>query len=497
MTRAWIAAILIPVSMAAQTKPPADPSTAITEARVRQRVDLIADDSMRGRDTPSPELDRTAAYVADEFRRAGLETTIQHYPLARRRLIVERSSVVLTGPDGVRITLPLTSGAAFMQGKVPAAPLTAPLVVLGGDIRPDQISADSLRGRAVVWLADLSPACAPRADGIGAAILQGHPAAVLFVPNETSVVAHLAQTQAAERLGFEEEGGLQLTLVAVQEAAVAAQAPALGRAWATLRTRHTTTLAAPEGFSVTIALADSVVGTAQAPNVYGILPGQDPVLAREYVVFSAHMDHLGVAHGAPGDSIYNGADDNASGTVGIIELAHAFTQAGVRPKRSLVFLTVSGEEKGLWGSAYFTKHAPIPVASMVADVNMDMIGRNWRDTVGVIGREHSNLGEILDWVASRHPELKMTPVGDRWPTEGRFYRSDHYNFARAGVPILFLSSGYSPDYHELTDSPNKVDAEKEARLLRLIFHFGFELADRPERPQWTPASYRSIVAGAQ
>jgi hypothetical protein len=176
-----------------------------------------------------------------------------------------------------------------------------------------------------------------------------------------------------------------------------------------------------------------------APNTVGILEGTDPKLKNEYIVFSAHMDHVGYRKGSTAaDSISNGADDDASGTTGIIELAEAFSRPGARPRRSMIFLTVSGEEKGLWGSSYFAAHPPVPVEQMVANINLDMIGRNWKDTIVAIGKEHSDLGATLERVVAAHPELNMKAIDDIWPNERFYFRSDHYNFARRGVPILFF-----------------------------------------------------------
>ena len=127
-----------------------------------------------------------------------------------------------------------------------------------------------------------------------------------------------------------------------------------------------------------------------APNVAGILEGSDPVLKEEYVVFSAHMDHIGIGiPNAEGDSINNGADDDASGTIAVLEMAEAFASLEAQPKRSMIFLLVSGEEKGLWGSAHFAENPPVPADQMVADLNVDMVGRNWPDTIVAIGMEHS------------------------------------------------------------------------------------------------------------
>jgi len=206
------------------------------------------------------------------------------------------------------------------------------------------------------------------------------------------------------------------------------------------------------------------------------------------------MDHIGITPGQP-DSINNGADDDGSGTVGVVELAEAFSQAGARPKRSIIFLTVSGEEKGLWGSRYFTEHPVVPLDKVVADLNIDMIGRNWPDTIVAIGKEHSDLGATLERVNARHKELGMTAIDDIWPEERFYFRSDHYNFARKGVPILFFFNGVHADYHRVTDSPDKINSEKESRILRLLFYLGQDIANSPTRPAWKPASYKEIVEG--
>jgi len=124
-----------------------------------------------------------------------------------------------------------------------------------------------------------------------------------------------------------------------------------------------------------------------------------------------------------------------------------------------------------------------------------MVGRNAKDTVAVIGREHSNLGRVVDSIALAHPELNIKPVGDLWPQEGLYYRSDHYNFAKKGVPILFFTTGLHPDYHQVSDSPDKIDAEKEARFARLVFYLGLAVANTTARPQWNAASYKQIVGG--
>lgn len=228
-----------------------------------------------------------------------------------------------------------------------------------------------------------------------------------------------------------------------------------------------------------------------APNAVGILPGTDPALRDEYIVVSAHMDHVGVNSGNPADSIWNGADDDASGTAGVLALAEAFATAP--PRRSMIFLAVSGEESGLLGSSYFASNPPVPIGKIVANLNLDMIGRNWKDSIVVIGQEHSDLGSTLARVAAAHPELGITPMPDPWPQENFFGRSDHFNFAKNGVPALFFFNGTHEDYHKPSDSPDKIDAEKAARIVKLVYYIAGAVANSTARPKWNPESYKKIV----
>ena len=230
--------------------------------------------------------------------------------------------------------------------------------------------------------------------------------------------------------------------------------------------------------------------TAGAPNVVAILPGSHPVLRDTYVVFSAHMDHLGVGTAdASGDSIYNGADDDASGTAALIEVAEAFASLEFAPSRSLIFLAVSGEEKGLLGSRYFADHPTVPIGSIVADVNADMISRNSPDSIAVIGQEYSSLGRILRRVVAGHPEVHLVVAGDLWSEENLFFRSDHFSFVRKEIPALWFFAGTHEDYHELSDEVETIDADKAARVARLIFFTVHEIANAVQTPSWIDTSF--------
>jgi Zn-dependent M28 family amino/carboxypeptidase len=237
-----------------------------------------------------------------------------------------------------------------------------------------------------------------------------------------------------------------------------------------------------------------LIHDGRPPNVVAVLPGSDPALRDEYVILSAHMDHVGVGEAVEGDSIYNGADDDASGTSALVEVAEALAMLPEAPRRSVVFLHVSGEEHGLLGSGWFSEHPTVPLDRVVANVNVDMIGRNGPDSVVVIGKNYSSLGAVANAVQARHPELGLTLSDDIWPEERFFFRSDHFNFARKEIPSLFFFSGVHEDYHQPSDEVESLDVDKAARISRMIFHIVREIADAPARPAWDPAGLAEVRA---
>ncbi|MEX2583341.1 MAG: M28 family metallopeptidase [Gemmatimonadota bacterium] len=237
---------------------------------------------------------------------------------------------------------------------------------------------------------------------------------------------------------------------------------------------------------------NTVVEESFPPNVVALLRGSDPELRDEYVILSAHFDHVGVGVPVNGDSIYNGADDNASGTSALLEVAEAFSTLAERPRRSIVFLHVSGEEHGLLGSQYYSENPTVPIDRVVANINVDMISRNSPDSIVVIGKDYSTLGSTVDQVGQRHPELGLTVSDDLWPEERFFYRSDHFNFARLEIPALFFFSGVHEDYHRPSDTVEKIDAEKASRVARLIFYTAQEVANSPTVPQWDAAGLAEV-----
>ncbi|MBW8772161.1 MAG: M20/M25/M40 family metallo-hydrolase [Gemmatimonadetes bacterium] len=479
-------------------------AATITAADVERRLRIIADDSMGGRDTPSEGLEKTARYVADEFRRFGLKpggehgTYFQRYGIETRKFDAAASHLTLDGPAS-HVTLSFDRQAIYYAGTLPGGPLQADLVVVGGTLPPAQLDTAMVRNKIVLVVVDYSHG-PPSIQPLYTALFFAGARATVRVSNRepAEFASRLANGAASRRTYRNGETGSDHPFVEIGDASVAG----LGLDLAAIRGGDARLRPIPGGRG-TLTFVESPPEPATAPNTIGILEGSDPKLKAEYMIFSAHMDHLGIAgHGSGdcqavgADSICNGADDDGSGTTGVLEVAEAFSRRGVRPKRSMIFMTVSGEEKGLWGSAYFTEHPTVPLPNIVADFNVDMIGRNWEDTVVAIGRQHSNLGQILDATAARHPELHMVPVDDRWPEEHYYRRSDHFNFARQGVPVLFFFTGSHPDYHQASDEVPKIGFAKEARILQLLFYTSYAVAQGTERPRWDPESYEQIVIPA-
>ncbi|MDQ7040928.1 MAG: M28 family peptidase [Rhodothermus sp.] len=242
---------------------------------------------------------------------------------------------------------------------------------------------------------------------------------------------------------------------------------------------------------------------AQTENVLAYIEGADSLLKNEVVILSAHYDHVGTDPTAKGDGIYNGADDDGTGTVALLEIAEAFMQAvrdGYRPRRSILFLHVSGEEKGLLGSAYYTDHEPVfPLERTVTNLNIDMIGRHDPSREGdsnyvyIIG---SNLiSQELHEINLRVNEITGTHLvlDERFNSKddpNRFYaRSDHWNFGKHGIPFIFFFTGTHEDYHGVDDEPHKIDYDRMARIVRLIFGTAWQVANQDNRPPVTGTGF--------
>ena len=492
-----IVLLTVPALLAAQTSAPLTRAAAtITAKDVAHRIGIIAHDSMMGRDTPSPGLERTAEYVAGQFRHFGLRpggddgSWLQHYPIRRHRLDLDRSWVVFATDKGVD-SAGFTETARYDGGPIPEKSVRGTAVLVGGNHTAESVEKVQVKNKVALFIPAVGADPETMQQVLRVLYLSAPKALVVVSSLDSATFARQLPRHAPERTVV----GLPPDRPVAVQVAARAISGSLANAGVNLDQMRTSTQPVARelrGLEVTLALSDSTTSALSAANAVGILEGSDPTLKNEYLVYSAHMDHIGITPGRA-DSINNGADDDASGTVGVMELAEAFSRPGARPRRSVIFLTVSGEEKGLWGSNFFTTHPPVPIEQIVADINIDMIGRNWADTIVAIGKEHSDLGATLNRVNAAHPELRMTAIDDRWPAERFYFRSDHYNFARRGVPILFFFNGVHEDYHEVTDSPEKINSEKEARILKLLFYLGTEIGNATKRPEWNAESRKEIV----
>jgi Zn-dependent M28 family amino/carboxypeptidase len=226
-------------------------------------------------------------------------------------------------------------------------------------------------------------------------------------------------------------------------------------------------------------------------NVAAVVRGSDPALAATYVAFGAHYDHVGIVRPTAGDSIANGADDDGSGSMALLAIARVMKQAPTKPPRSALFVWHIGEEKGLLGSSWFTDHPTVPIDSIVAQINADMIGRNADSLLYVVGpvaapnNQSRRLGAILDSVnATRSPKFTINREMDNPNHPEHIYeRSDHYNYAKKGIPIVFLTTGLHDDYHKVTDDPRKIEYAKMARVTGLMVELGRAVANSPRRPR--------------
>ena len=479
-------------------------ASTITPEDMRAAIATIADDSMGGRDTPSPGLDKTAQWIADRYAEFGLAhagddgTFFQRYAFPLRALdtagahfgsVVDGENVMLTyGEDYFVAAATPFEDRAMGHGSLVWVPRSA------DGSWPE---VESARGQVMVVSL---PGTYDRDWRIAAAQARrtaqtaGARALVVALDEDFPAIAFERLSELAAEPSRSLVDPDEIPAFYLRPAAAAALLARGGLDLAALVAGSGEPRVVP-GVDTHFSADAVIVEEATAPNVVAVLRGSDPELADTYVVFSAHMDHVGVGSpNAAGDSIYNGADDDASGTAALVEMAEAFSVLEEAPRRSLVFLNVSGEEKGLLGSRWFTEHPTVPVDRIVANVNMDMIARNAPDSIVVIGQEYSSLGPLVESVAVEHQDLGLTVSEDPWPEERFFFRSDHFNFARLEIPALFFFAGVHEDYHQPSDELDKLDLDKATRVARLAFWTAHAIADSPAAPTWTEQGIQEVRA---
>lgn len=452
----------------------------ITAERAFAHIAFLASDEMRGRDTPSPELEITAEYLAERFQELGLDPAgdegsfIQRWPFEQILLNTVESEARARVGDWERSW---AYGREYFALPGPDGGTDGSVVYAPSPSSAAQGLPQEARGRTL--LVSLPDGLGPDFGAVIQAGMQAGVSGVALIMDEETGESDIYQIAGAV------EGG------AIQPMPFPIIGISLERGEEILRQGGVEPRGArdPPEYLENVRVTFRTVFDQEShtvPNVVASLRGSDPELAGTYVVLTAHFDHVGV--GPPderGDSIFNGADDNASGTAALLKTAAAFAALPEAPARSILFLAVSGEEKGLLGSQYYAGSPTVPEGSMIANLNMDMVGRNHPDTVFGIGEEYTSLGDLARTVAREHPELGLTIASDPEPEEQIFLRSDHFSFVQHGIPALMFTTWLHDDYHAPSDTPNRIDAEKVARIARLAFLLTHRVAQDAEAPTWT------------
>lgn len=496
-------------------------------------IQFLADDKLQGRDTGSEGHRVAAQYVADNFKRAGLKPAgtsgyIQTVGLHSRRIVEEESSLALVRNQQAE---PIILGdEATFSLRVNQAPHTeAPIVFIGYGLSVPEMNYDDLKGLdlrgKVVLLLTGGPPTIPgpllahyqstrwaglkRAGALGV-ISIANPKG-MDIPWDRSKLARFMPAMALADASLDETVGQQLA-VSINPARAEKLFTGSGHTFAEMLElanagKQLPTFALPAAIRATVKMATSEI---ESQNVVGLLPGTDPKLKNEYVVVSAHLDHVGVGQPINGDSIYNGAMDNASGVATLLETALTLHRTQKHFRRPVIFLAVTAEEKGLLGSRYYAAHPTVPAAAIVANVNVDMFLPLYplRGLI-VQGLEESNLADDLRGVGGR---LGIKILSDPEPERNSFIRSDQYSFIRHGVPAVALKVGYtkgSPEqeiarrwrterYHAPSDDLNQpLDFQAAADFNRAYLLVVESVANRAARPQWNSDSLFRRFAGAQ
>ncbi len=495
----------------------------ITAARLREHLTYVASDAMAGRDTPSPGLDETAKYISTHLARFGFKpagddgTFFQRISLVRRKVDATRSSVeldkkmfkfgddflVARGGSAVEGALVFAGHGWVIKSKnidaYKGVDVRDKIVVIAGTGLPEGVERGDIKGQlGTDWDNPESYARRNGAKGL------------IIIPRTRNVERFWSMIRSgSERGTFEverfmnESGDVEVPSIFASAAMLdelfageTVTGAEIAKMTAAGETRAAFDLSPQKRVKLNLV---ATTDKQMTQNVVGILEGKDPVLKNEYVAVGAHYDHVGVGPAVNGDSIYNGADDDGSGTCAILTMAEAFSKAP-RTARSMLFVWHAGEEKGLWGSEYFTKFPTIPLKQVAAQLNIDMIGRSKKagdtvrenaelsgpDEIYVIGSKmmSTDLGETSERVNRAYLNLNFNYKYDDPADPNRFFfRSDHFNYAQRGIPIIFYFDGVHEDYHRPSDTVDKIDFQKMEKVTRTVFLTATELANAPARPR--------------
>lgn len=497
-------------------------------------VQFLADDKLEGRNVGTPGYEKALDYVEGQFKAIGLKPAgtsgfRQPVKFDSRRLADDQSQLVLVR-DGKEESLVIgQDGALNARGELNGSK-EASMVFIGyglsiPDAGWDELKGVDLRGKIAVYVNAFAPvkvsdnvkshtntaderwAAVKRAGGIGIAILPPPtpplqtvtppPAGALGPPLPPQPVITLSDREVQNLSGQI----VQLTITARGAEKLFAGS---GHTFAEITQLVKDGKALPKfAFPGTLKMHATLMrDTFDAANLAGIFEGSDPALKNEYVVMTSHLDHVGIGRAVNGDAIYNGAMDDASGIAAMLQIAKMLKTSGAKTRRSILFVAVSAEERGLLGSRYFAAHPTVPVDKIVGDVNLDMFLPLYPlKVIEVQGFAESTLGESVRVVAR---ELGVEVQTDREPDQNRFIRSDQYSFIRRGVPALAFKFGYEygttdektrqawvrDRYHQPSDDLNQpVDLEAAAKFNRVIMALLRRVADDATRPAWNAESF--------
>lgn len=508
-----------------------DPA-GVDVAALRAHAEFLADDSLRGRDSGSPEYAIAARYAATRFASWGLapgngESYFQPVHFAEAQV---RKSSLVARRGGKRVELEaLTDYILFGGMTQERAKLSADIVFVGFGIDAPELGRRDYEGLDVrgkiVLLVKGAPASFPtdqrahyssnrlkaelaeRLGAVGIVVVRDRSEEGRIPWRRVQSYADHPRTAWIGESGAIQDAfpGIAFSAVLSREGAaklLAETADSIDSLLDSAERLDYRSRALPVRLDVAY---ESRLTRAESPNVAAILPGSDPALAGEYVVVSAHLDHVGIGRAVEGDTIYNGFYDNALGSSILLETARVAALAAVRPRRSTLFLLVTGEERGLLGSDYFAQHPTVAAAALVADVNVDMplLLTPTADLVA-FGAEHSSLGELARTAVAAHG---FTLIPDPMPEEVIFIRSDQYSFVRRGIPSIYLTAGsgavgggdaqakasgafLAQSYHQPSDEPDLgADWDSVARFTAAQADIVRAIADASGRPTWNAGDF--------
>lgn len=450
----------------------------IQASDLRNDLKFIASDELEGRDTPSPGLDRAADYIADQFRRAGLE------PGAGASYF-QTASMMLVEPDLSHFELKLVSGGKEFEAQPSQAFFLYPVDLdlndapifkldLADDAQVRQLTKGQVQGKVVV--AAMDRRLMRHLEAAEPVLRSGAPALVIFVDRKGETTRYRFNRRLVDPSAQPNSENRPARIFLSGD-----------------RAADFLDALKPGANDATAAVHFAALRTPAMPhNVIGVLRGSDPALRDTAVLLTAHYDHLGMKPEGPGDRIYNGANDNGSGTVSVMEVARALASLPHNPRRSIVFITFFGEEKGLIGSRYYAHHPLWPLDKTIADLNLEQLGR----TDSSEGRELSNASltgfdysDLTRFVQDAGKDTGVKVYKDPNGSDPYFRDSDNLSFAEMGVPAETLCVAFDfPDYHAVGDEWQKIDYDNMAKVDRAIALAMFLMADSERPVRWNESN---------